>query len=445
MAMKNKHITMLLLSMVLLSCGKFLDVKPKGVVIPEKMADYEGLLNSRDMTGTFPVNMLRFTDDFYGTFGALDQTPDANGYYWRPELTVDEKKEPDVWGPLYNRIYNANVIINGVLKTTDAPETEKKRVYGEAQVHRACYYLDLLTVFAKAYNPATAATDPGMPMPVSTDVTLKAPARASVKETLESMIINLKAAVEVLPLTNINRTRITKYVAYGVLSRFYLYMADFANAEKYADLALEAPHSLLNYNNYADTYEVPVFDLNPEVLWYRMGVNADGPDNMLYSDDLKTYFNADDIRLEFLAVTTNSGMQRIGFMMFYNFGITFPELYLTKAELLARRGQTADAMALVNKIREKRFRTANSGQSAANPEEALQKALAERRRELAFSGMRWFDMKRLDQEGRMPELKRINKETGAVEATLAPHSPNYTFEIPIRVLKFNPGMVKNHP
>lgn len=443
--MKNKIIIGLLLSMFMLGCKKFLDVKPKGVVIPEKIADYEGLLNSRDMTGTFPVNILRFTDDFYGAFGALDETPEANGYYWRHELTVDEKREPDVWGPLYNRIYNANVIINGVLKTTDAPEADKKRVYGEALVHRAVYYLDLLTVFAKAYNPSTAATDPGMPMPVNTDVTGKAPARSSVKETMESMVTDLKAAVEVLPLTNINRTRITKYVAYGVLSRVYLYMADFANAEKYTDLALEAPHTLLNYNDYADEYEVPIYDLNPEVLWYRMGVNADGPDNMLYSEDLKTYFSNEDIRLDFLAYTTNSGLERGSFMMFYNFGITFPELYLTRAELLARKGRIADAMALVNTIRKKRFNIPDPSLTAANPEDALQKVLTERRREMAYSGMRWFDMKRLDQEGRMPELKRKNKETGATEAALAPHSPNYTFEIPVRVLKFNPGMVKNHP
>ncbi|MDR6784842.1 tetratricopeptide (TPR) repeat protein [Pedobacter africanus] len=444
--MKSKYLWIMLLSMALLSCKKFLDVKPKGLVIPEKMIDYERLLNSREMTGTFPVNILRFTDDFYdGSFGELDASPDANGYYWRRQLTVDEKNDPDVWGPLYNRIYHANVIINGVLKSTDAPEAEKKRVYGEALVHRATYYLDLLTVFAKAYNPASAATDPGMPMPVGTDVTGKAPARSSVKETLESMITDLKAAAEVLPLTNINSTRINKYVAYGVLSRVYLYIADFTNAEKYTELALEAPHTFLDYNNYGSTYEVPPYELSPEVLWYRMGVDAEGPDYMLYSDDLKTYFNANDLRFEFLTAISNAGLQRGGFLTFYNFGITFPELYLTKAELLARKGKTADAMALINTIRKNRFNIPDPGLTAANPEDALQKVLAERRREMAYSGMRWFDMKRLDQEGRIPEIKRVNKETGKVEAILAPHSPNYTFEIPIRVLKFNPGMVKNHP
>jgi len=70
--------------------------------------------------------------------------------------------------------------------------------------------------------------------------------------------------------------------------------------------------------------------------------------------------------------------------------------------------------------------------------------LAERRRELAFGGLRWFDMKRLDREGRIPEVQRINVTTAEVEATLPPHSPKYTFEIPVRVLNFNPGMERNH-
>ncbi len=44
----------------------------------------------------------------------------------------------------------------------------------------------------------------------------------------------------------------------------------------------------------------------------------------------------------------------------------------------------------------------------------------------------------------MPEVKRINKENNQVEATLAPHSANYTFEIPVRVQLFNPEMELNH-
>lgn len=415
------------------------------MIIPEKLSDYEGLLNSRTLTCTFPLHIIDFTDDYLGVFDVINNAPAANGYFWKPIITVDEKSDPDIWGPLYNRIYSTNVIINGVMKVQDGAEVEKKKVMGEALVMRANLYMDLLTVFAKAYNPSTAATDPGMPMPTNTDITGKAPARLSVQATLEAMTSDVKNAIEMLPLININRYRVTKFSAYGLLSRIYLYRADFENAKKYTDLALEAPHRLLDYNEYNSYTEVPVYDFNPEILWQRMELDALDPIDRLYTEDLKNYFSIDDIRLKLLTTVSNYGVIRAGFKGFYNFGITFPEMYLTKAELLAREGKFNEAMDVLNLLRKHRIKKDTyKDQSASSAEDALIKVLAERRRELAFSGTRWFDMKRLDKEGRMPEVKRLNKETQAVEASLPPHSPKYTFEIPIRVQKFNPGMVLNH-
>ena len=209
-------------------------------------------------------------------------------------------------------------------------------------------------------------------------------------------------------------------------------------------MALQAPHALLNYNAYATYTLMPVYDLNPEVLWQRAAVSG-SPTFMLYSADLKTYFNASDIRYEFLTVTNNNGLGRASLPGVYNFGITFPEMYLTRAELLAREGKFNEAMLVVNMLRKNRIRTAAyADQSAVSAEDALVKVLAERRRELAYSGLRWFDMKRLDLEGRISEVKRINPTTQAVDATLPPHSPKYTFEIPVRVSAFNPDMELNH-
>lgn len=427
-----------------------MDVKPKGLVLPEKLIDYERILNSPTLTGTFSSNLLDFTDDIYQSPNAADQSATANGYYWRPILTVDEKADPAVWQQVYRVIYDTNVIINGVLNANDGTELQKKSVCGEALVIRANSYLELLTVFAKAYNPATANTDPGLPLVSTTNVSDKVPARSSVQATLNAIIADVNQAVELLPSTNINRYRVTKYAAYGLLSRIYLYMGDFTNAKKYTDLALQAPHSLLNYNNnYYNDFEnsksnFPVYELSPEVLWQRdsygyVGFGA-------YSADLKSYFDATDLRYQYLAFDNKSKgtIIRAPFPGACNYGITFPELYLTRAELLAREGKNTEAMALVNLIRKNRIKTASyEDQTAASSEEALVKVLAERRRELAFSGLRWFDMKRLDQEGRMPEVKRINASTQATEATLAPHSPNYTFEIPIKVQAFNPGMQLN--
>jgi len=78
--------------------------------------------------------------------------------------------------------------------------------------------------------------------------------------------------------------------------------------------------------------------------------------------------------------------------------------------------------------------------TASDGETALAIVLAERRRELVFGGLRWMDMKRLDKEGRMPELQRINRRTGEVLATLKPQGKAYTLQIPARVRKFNPNM-----
>ena len=443
--MKNNLFIFILFAVVsFTACDKYLDVKPKGLVIPEKLADYEGMLNSPTMVRTFPINLLDFTDDVFIAIDATNLSPTTNGYCWKRVLTIDEKASPDIWGPIYRCIYNANVIINGLPAVTDGTKEGKDKVMAEAKVIRANNYLELLTVFAKAYDPATAATDPGMPMVTSTNVTDAVPARSSLKATLDAIIADVKAAIEVLPATNVNRYRVTKYAAAGLLSRIYLYMGDFPNAAIYTNKALEATHAILDYNSYASYDQVPVYDLNPEVLWQR--ASAGSPIFMVYSADLNTYFNSSDIRYSFLTADFgNDKIIRLSFQGEYSFGIGFPEMYLTKAELLARNNHPNEAMDIVNMIRRKRILTAGyADQTAVSGEDALAKVFAERRRELAFSGLRWFDMKRLDREGRMPELKRINKETNQVEAILAPHSPNYTFEIPVRVQLFNPTMELNH-
>lgn len=444
--MKHKHIILLILTVLACSsCKKFLDVKPKGIILPEKVGDYEAILNSPSLTKTFSINLLDFTDDNLNSFTATTTSPAANGYFWRPILTENELVSPDVWGPSYRCIYSANVIINGIPTATEGTDVQKQSITGEALVIRANCYLELLTVFAKAYNPATAGTDPGLPLVTSTNVNDKAPARSSLKATLDQIIGDVTMAIPALPNSNVNRYRVTKYVAYGLLTRIYLYMADFANAKKYNDLALTAPHTLLNYNSYPPIpTALPISELSSEVLWQRASVSG-SPSFMLYSTDLKNYFDNNDLRYQFLTIINNDGLVRAPLPGEYNFGITFPEMYLTKAELLARQGQFNEAMAIVNLLRKNRVKTAAYvDQSAATGEEALVKVLAERRREGAYSGLRWFDMKRLDQEGRMPEVKRINTKTLTVEGTLAPKSPNYTFEIPTRVKLFNPNMQLNH-
>lgn len=426
------------------SCKDFLEVKPKGVILPEKLSDYENMLNSPTMTQTFPSALMYCTDDYYGEYSPVIPSTVANMYFWRREIDINDQVSPIIWGQLYRVIYDANVIIKNAMQAKEASVEKKKQVLGEALLVRAEAYFTLLTVFAKAYDPATAATDPGLPLVTSSDVTESTPPRSKLRATLDTIVNNTVLAAEYLPSSNLNRYRGTQAAAYGLLSRIYLYMADYPNSAKYAELGLKATHQLLNFNNFTSSRGMPVTDLNPEILWQRASEYYGVPTFLLYSDELKTYFNPTDLRYSFLTTTNSKGLNRAAPPGRANFGITFQELYLNVAEAAARDNNVTKAMEIVNKIRKTRIKTADyQDLTAANPQAALVIVLAERRRELAYSGQRWMDMKRLDKEGRMPEVIRLNKKTGETLSTLKPHSKEYTFQIPIRVRRFNPQMEIN--
>jgi len=433
----------LLFTLLLGSCGKFLDVKPKGVILPEKLADYEAMLNSPTLIETYPAQLIYASDDLQGLYSRNDRGSAANMYFWKPQIESNTEVSPPIWGQLYRVIYNCNVIINYV-GSTAGPITKQNEVLGEALTIKADCYFSLLTVFAKQYDAATASSDPGLPLVNSTDVTSTTPARASLQATVDEIINDLKTAAQYLPATSPNKLRVNRYGAFAVLSRVYLYLGDYPNALLYANKALEVPHTLLNYNELPDRESMPIAELNPESLWVRLSQDWVVPGYMLYSANLLSYFSNDDLRLDYLtrdAIPKERTFPNGNVSM----GVSFPELYLTKAEALVRQGDRTGAMEIVNMLREKRIRTATYVEiSATSDEDALIKVLDERRRELAFSGQRWTDMKRLDKDGRMPEVRRLNVESQEVEGSLPPHSPNYVYEIPSRVLMFNPGMTRNH-
>lgn len=455
--MKIKIIVVLAM-LTLVSCHKFLDVTPKGIVMPSKEADYDGLLNSPVLTQAFAPELLYMTDDVYVYTLTSSTATTANAYLWRTYINAESQNSPAIWGSLYNAIYFTNVIINGVLNATDGTAAQKQQTYSEALFMRAYCYLDLLTVFAKAYNPATAATDPGLPMVTSTDVGEVAPQRSSVQAVLDALTADLTKAAANLPATNTNKYRVTKYAAYALLSRIALYKADYTNARAYAEQALSATHTILNYNNYTALSGIPKSAANPEVIYQRTSSNYTIPFQVQYSEDLISYFGTQpyatspDLRFRYFSVGYSDGISRTTADGTYaNWGISFPEMDLTRAEAIARGGDASGAMAIINMLRKNRIATAAyTDLTATSGPDALTLVLAERRRELAFSGLRWFDMKRLDRDGRMPDVPRINHavaatSTPAQQIDLLPaRSPRYTFQIPARVLLFNPGMIKNN-
>lgn len=440
-------ITALLLpAFFMLSCNKYLDVKPKGVIIAETINDYEGLLNDMDIVNPFGLDnpILFSTDDLWDiSFSPQNQTAKrGNIYFWR-EYINNGTDRPTLWAELYNNIANLNVVTEGVLSAKDGTELQRKQLYAEAMVAKAFNYFHLLSFFAPAYNKATATADYGVPYVSSTDQSAAAPARPSLQVSYDNMINDVAAAVPDLPERNINTTRVTKLVAYGMLTRIYMSMGDYANAEKYADMVLgSGKASVLNYNDYVGS-ALPQTNNNPEELFVRYTNNS----SFRCSGELLSKYDlVNDLRIKLLTEKDNDGFYKYGGKNYNpNRGITYAEIYLDKAECLARKDNVDDALEIINTtIRENRFSPDKYTPLTANDkEEAINAVLEERRRELALKGVRWSDMKRLDKEGRMPEVKRYAADGTTVLVTLTPGSVNYTFQIPLLVQSFNAEMPLN--
>ncbi|WEK18582.1 MAG: RagB/SusD family nutrient uptake outer membrane protein [Candidatus Pedobacter colombiensis] len=444
----NKLIYILTIPVLMaVSCKKFLDIKPKGVIIAESLGDFEGVLNSELIVNPFGQNNLIIysTDDLNdASLNLQGQTsPKGNTYFW-VEYINNSSVRPDYWADLYNTIANLNVVTEGVLSATDGTDQQKKQLYAEAMVAKTFNYFHLLSFFAPAYNKATANIDYGLPYVNTTDVSKDTPARLTLQAMYDQLINDIVAAIPDLPETNINNTRVTKGAAYGMLARIYMSMGDYVNAEKYADLILGSGKAkIVNYGAYT-TGQLPATNSSPEELWVRYSYNM----TFSYSNELLSKYDLNnDLRIRLLATKKNDGTYSYSNFQAYNpnRGITYAEIFLDKAECLARSGDINGALNIVNNtIRKNRFLAAQyTALTASTPEAALTAVLEERRRELAFKGLRWIDMKRLDREGRMPAVKRMSKDGTAVLTTLAPGSSAYTFQIPLMVQSFNVNMPLN--
>ena len=175
---------------VMASCHKYLDIVPKGKIIPTKTSDYRLLLNqiskngsSNGFVNSFSNDLLMGDDMQINAFSAGFYSPaDLNVWMFADHIYQDAESDPD-WDALYNQIYVTNLVINQVMDSEDGTPAEKEQLMAEARVHRAYAFLILVNLYAKQYVPATAATDPGVPLRKELDFqeSLK---RASVQEEI---------------------------------------------------------------------------------------------------------------------------------------------------------------------------------------------------------------------------------------------------------------------
>jgi len=431
-----------------MSCKKqddFLSAKRnKGDITPEAVADFQAMLDDDGhINALFASDGLAGTDNLLLTDAGLSSATeqDRKAYNWSEFTWVNGKSSS--WNYLFQTIGTANIVLEGLEKISES-EQNYHNVKGQAAFYRAMSTYTLAQLFCKTYDPATSSSDLGLPLRLSSDVNIIYQ-RSTVQATYEQMLNDAKTAAGELPENSIYNTRPIKAAANALLSKIFLIMGDYNKALESANSCLNNSGNILDYNssgvNPSSTYRFPTYGINnPEIIWFARAnpsFNSVYPSSSSYGEvDTALYasYANNDLRKSVLYKDKGKGHAKFQGTYSGNFsnfcGIATNEVYLIRAECLARLSKTTDAMADLNKLLKNRYRTGTYQDIKVNTaEEALTVILRERRKELPFtSNIRWEDLRRLNKDSRFAiTIRRVIK---GFAVTLPPNDPKYVLPIP---------------
>jgi hypothetical protein len=458
---RNRRMCLFLAATVLMtigfSCKKYLDVKQSNITVLLKTAsDCQLLLdNDQVMNVNFPSDGELSAGDFYldtAYFNAANGE-DQSLYIWSPQAI--HLAATTQWTQTYNIVYNANMVLECLANIHDnTPPAVLNNLKGEALFFRAFAFWNVAQLYAKPYTAASASTDPGIPLRLTSDINAKS-VRGTVQQTYTQITGDLALAASLMADSSTVASRPCKASAYAMLARVYLSMGDYPDALTAANSALQLRNTLLNYstlnpNAYPSPFGLPL--ANPEDIFFAvmnndktiLGFQSRGSiDSNLYAS-----YNANDLRRTFFFKANPDGSQYFSgnyspaFLSAAFFdGLTTDELYLTRAECYARAGNTSSAMADLNTLLVNRWAAGTyTNMTATSASDALAKILVERRKELLMRGQRWTDLRRLNQDPNFAvTLTRV--EDGQTY-TLPPNDPRYTLLIPQSVITYT-GIAQN--
>lgn len=403
------------LALLQAGCSKdFLDKKPNSnIVIPATLADMRGLLENETVMWETPSLGELSTNDYVLETSVLASATDIyrNAYVWAKDIYGGIQQIND-WNVPYRQVLFANIILAAIddIPVTPANEKEWRSVKGAAYFMRGRAFHNLVETFALPYDLATAGTDPGIPLRLTADINARV-ARASVQQTYAQIEADLSSAAVLLGETVVlpNRLRPTKLTAWALLSRMYLCMRDYPKAGAYADSVLAKYNTLIDYNslNAAGTITTFSTDNTETLMQSNVGnvlVLKVSYTTTIVEPSLYALYDNNDLRKTVWYKLNPAGQpykkSSYTALTYYFSGIATDEMYLIRAEAQARAANTPAALADLNALIVTRYKKGTFVPlTAATPAAALSLVLLERRKELAFRGLRWLDIRRLNKEG----------------------------------------------
>jgi starch-binding outer membrane protein, SusD/RagB family len=345
----------------------------------------------------------------------------------------------NLWKAAYSHIYQCNICIEGLHKSTGVTNELKTRLTGEVLFVRALCYYYLVNLFGD------------VPVVVGTNADVNALlSRAPASQVYLRIEADLLAASDALSASN-NKSRPTQYAAKALLARAYLYMQNWSKAAEMASAVINSGQFFLegDLNTVFKTTSkeaifqwAPVVDKvnSPEGLIF-IPSNANLRPNYALTAGLLAAFEPGDLRKKnWINTVTLSQAYSYPYkykiflsnnVSEYNVVLRLAEQYLIRSEALGQLNRITEAVDDVNRIRS-RAQLPEIATSISR-DQFFQTIEQERRVELfAEWGHRWFDLKRTNRADAVLNVKGSNWQLS-----------DQLYPIPFSELETGPNLEQN--
>ncbi|MCX3265022.1 RagB/SusD family nutrient uptake outer membrane protein [Pedobacter agri] len=465
---KYSYIVTILLAVLVSGCEKYTDVVPTGSIVVETAEDYYKLVSLPNRA--YPINNFQYLVD--------DQ-------WIRESYVIGQRKSIDIinftfddsdartnllsGSSFYNQTYSYINRWNTVISLVDGSKGEdniKQLAKAEAKIYRAFDHFMLVNVYAKAYDPATAATDGGICIMDKYDLEAK-PIKSTVAQVYDFIQKDIEDALPYLQKVTVDPYHPSLAFAYGLKAKIHLFKHEFSLAKEAAQKSLSynnTIYDLVAYSKLGGPSTLPVLaGENQEVLsfMYMTGyTEMSFAYTCILSPELVKLFGANDARFNLFMNTTSTSLLdpgagtayfSVNYTKFFypTVGMKTTEVYLMLAECYAREGSLSEAMGIINQLRAKRILSGITTLPVPGTiKGTMNIIIEERRKELLLGFHRFFDLKRLNNE---PDYAKtvthtfpiVNKTVPQVTYSLSPNSRLYIIPFPSGAMKLNPNLRLN--
>lgn len=358
------------------------------------------------------------------------------------QITTGNATVSELWSTHYGVIYMANFMIERIPNIEGVTNAVRQRSMATAYFLRGMANFQLVMTFS------------GVPKVITTDIeTNRNIGRVSREEMLAFILEDFKRAEGNLGAEQPTPATLCNQSVNAALARYYLYLKQYVDAEKYASKVIDSG----DYELSDDFSDVVTKDF-PEESVFEVGYNiADDADGTSLNDlfvSRREMIPANEF-LAFLSANVSIMGTRGAIVTFKqanlkgadngfevtNYGTAvddnnnilvfgLPEMYLIRAEARAFQGNVTGANSAQTDINVLRNRAHAVVVGSVSQAQMIQVIENERRIELAYEGHRWYDLVR----------------TGRASQVMPPFNSNWRsayelWPIPQREIQNNPALI----